>query len=75
MILAVVGSASDSRAKGPGFDHILSVLLPLIQERQLSKNWRKYVHEVRVNRLGGLSLSRKSLVTITDRHDMTVDVK
>ena len=35
-----VGSASDSRAKGPGFDtlsgHILSFLLPLIQEGQLS---------------------------------------
>ena len=35
-----MGSASDSRAKGPGFDtqsgHILSFLLPLIQEGQLS---------------------------------------
>ena len=34
------GSASDSRARGPGFDtrsgHILSFLLPLFQERQLS---------------------------------------
>ena len=37
---SAVGSASDSRAKGPGFDtrseHILSFLLPLIQEGQLS---------------------------------------
>ena len=31
--------------------------------------WRKYVHEVLVNRLGGLSLPR-----LTDRPDMTLDV-
>ena len=36
--------------------------------------WRKYVHEVLVNRLGGLSLSRKSMVRLTDRPDMTLDV-
>ena len=34
----------------------------------------KYVHEVLVNRLGGLSLSRKSVVRLTDRPDMTLDV-
>ena len=37
---SAVGSASDSRAKGLGFNtrsgHILSFLLPLVQERQLS---------------------------------------
>ena len=33
--------------------------------------WRKYVHEVLVNRLGGLSLPRKSVVRFTDRPDMT----
>ena len=37
---STVGSASDSRARWPGFDtqssHILSFLLPLIQEGQLS---------------------------------------
>ena len=37
---SAVGSASDSRARGPGFDtrsgHILSFLLPLVQEGQLS---------------------------------------
>ena len=36
----VVSRASDSRARGPGFDtrsgHKLSLLLPLIQEGQLS---------------------------------------
>ena len=36
--------------------------------------WRKYVHEVLVNRLGGLSLLRKSVVKLTDRPDMTLDV-
>ena len=36
--------------------------------------WRKYVHEVLVNRLGGLSLSRKSVIRLTDRPDMTLDV-
>ena len=33
-----------------------------------------YVHEVLVNRLGGLSLPRKSCVRLTDRPDMTLDV-
>ena len=36
--------------------------------------WRKYVHEVLVNRLGGLSLPRKSVVRVIDRPDMTLDV-
>ena len=36
--------------------------------------WRKYVHEVLVNRLGGLSLPRKSVVRLTYRPDMTLDV-
>ena len=34
----------------------------------------KYVHEVLVNRLGGLSLPRKSVVRLTDRSDLTLDV-
>ena len=32
------------------------------------------MHEVLVNRLGGLSLRRKSVVRLTDRPDMTIDV-
>ena len=32
------------------------------------------MHEVLVNRLGGLSLPRKSVVKLTDRHHMTLDV-
>ena len=36
--------------------------------------WQKYVHEVLVNRLGGLSLPRKSVVRLPDRADMTLDI-
>ena len=36
--------------------------------------WRKYVQEVLVNRLGGLSLPRKSVVRLTDCRDMTLAV-
>ena len=32
------------------------------------------MHKVLVNRLGGLSLLRKSVVRLTDRPDMTLDV-
>ena len=32
------------------------------------------MHEVLINRLGGLSLIRKSVVRLTDRPDMTLDV-
>ena len=32
------------------------------------------MHEVLVNRLGGLSLPRKSVVRLNDRPDMTLDV-
>ena len=32
------------------------------------------MHEVLVNRLGGLCLPRKSVVRLTDRPDMTLDV-
>ena len=32
------------------------------------------MHQVLVNRLGGLSLPRKSVVRLTDRPDMTIDV-
>ena len=42
--------------------------------RAVVSYWRKYVHEVLVNRLGGLSLSRKSVVRLTDRPAMTLDV-
>ena len=54
--------------------NILSFLLPLLSRRAVVSYWRKYVHEVLVNRLGGLSLPRKSVVRLTDRPDMTIDV-
>ena len=42
--------------------------------RAVVSYWRKYVLEVLVNRLGGLSLPRKSVVRLTDRPDMTLNV-
>ena len=36
--------------------------------------WQKYVRKVLVNRIGGLSLPRESVVRLTDRPDMTLDV-
>ena len=32
------------------------------------------MHEILVNRLGGLCLSRKNVVRLTDRPEMTLDV-
>ena len=46
---------------------------PLVKKGSFSYG-RKYVHEVLVNRLGGLSLPRKSVVKLTDHPDMTLDV-
>ena len=64
--------------RGPGFvtrsGNILSFLLPLFSRRAVVSYWQKYVHEVLFNRLGGLSLPRKSVVRLTDRPDMTLDV-
>ena len=42
--------------------------------RAVVSYWRKYVHEVLPNRLGDLSLPRKSVDRLTDRPDMTGDV-
>ena len=40
--------------------------------RAVVSYWRKYVHEVLVNHLGGLSLTRESVVRLTDFLDMTI---
>ena len=49
--------------------------LPSVRPRRaVVSYWQKDVHEVLVNRLGGLSLPRKSVVRLTDRPDMTLDV-
>ena len=44
--------------------------------RAVVNYWLKYVHEVLVNLLGGLSLSlpRKSVVRLNDHPDMTIAV-
>ena len=72
------GRVAQSVGHLTGFDtrsgNILSFLLPLFLRRAVVSYWRKYVHEVLVNRLGGLSLPRKSVVRLTDRPDMTLDV-
>ena len=50
------------------------VSLSAFSRRAVVSYWRKYVHEVLVNRLGGLSLPRKSVVRLTDRPNMTLDI-
>ena len=71
-----VGSASDSRARGPGFDtksgHILTFPLSLIQEGQLLVTAESMC--TKFNGFAGLSLSRNSVVRLTYRSDMTVAV-
>ena len=53
--------------------HILTFLLSLIQEGQLSVSGESMCSKL-INRLGCLSLPRKSVVRLTDRPDMTLDV-
>ena len=47
---------------------------PSCLRRAVVSYWCKYVHEVLVNGLGGLSLPRKCVVRLTDRPNMTLDV-
>ena len=42
--------------------------------RAVVSYWQKYVHEVLVNCLGGLSPPRKSVARLTDHPDMILDV-
>ena len=53
---------------------LMMMMMTMISRRAVVSYWRKYVHEVLVNRLGGLSLPRKSVVRLTDCPDMTLDV-
>ena len=64
---------SGVRGSIPVWQHIF-VSPSAFSRRAVVSYWRKYVHEVLVNRLGGLSLPRKSVVRLTDRPDMTLDV-
>ena len=43
-------------------------------KRTVINYWRKYVDEVLANRLGGLSLPRKSVARLKDRPNMTIAV-
>ena len=59
----------------PGLATYMTFISPsAFSRRAVVSYWRKYVHEVLVNRLGGLSLPRKSVVRLTNRPDMTLDV-
>ena len=64
---------SGSWVRYPVWQHT-SVSPSAFSRRAVVSYWRKYVHKVLVNRLGGLSLHRKSVVRLTDRPDMTLDV-
>ena len=68
----LVHSARGSWVRYPVRQHA-SVSPSAFPRRAVVSYWRKYVHEVLVNRLGGLSLPRKSVVRLTDRPDMTLD--
>ena len=70
---SAIGRAPDSL---PVWQHTF-VSPSAFSRRAVVSYWRKYVHEVLVNRLGGLSLPRKSVIRLTDRPDrpdMTLDV-
>ena len=52
-----------------------SFVSPFVDSRRaVVSYWRKYMHEVLVGCLGGLSLPRKNVVWVTDRPNMTSDV-
>ena len=69
--VSTVDSASDSRARGSGFRPHTFVSPSAGSKKAVLSYWQKYVHEILVNRLGGLSLPRKNVVRLTDRPDMT----
>ena len=57
----------------PGLQHT-SFSPSAFSRRAVVSYWRRYMHKVQVNCLGGLSLPRKSVVRLTDLPDMTLDV-
>ena len=65
--------AGPRRVRYPVWQHTF-VSPSAFSRRAVVSYWRKYVHEVLVNRLGGLSLPRKSVVRLPDRPDMTLNV-
>ena len=74
-IYSVAQSVGHLTRKSGVLDSIPNFVSPSADlRRAVVSYWRKYVHEVLVNRLGGLSLPRKSVVRLNDRPDMTLDV-
>ena len=61
------------RGSIPGPSHTF-VSLSADSRRVVVSYWRKYVREVLVNRIAGLSQLRKSVVLLNGRPDMTIDV-
>ena len=54
--------------------HTCTFVFPSADSRRaVVSYWRKYVHEVLFNPLGGLSLPRKRVARLTDSPDMTID--
>ena len=64
---------SDKSLRYPVWQHTF-ISPSAFSRRAVVSYWRKYVLKVLVNRLGGLSLPRKSVVRLTDRPDITLDV-
>ena len=65
-------SSAIGRAPDPVWQHTFDSP-SAFSRREVVSYWRKYVHEVLFS-LGGLSLPRKSVVRLTDRPDMYLDV-
>ena len=73
IILQICKESQGSWVRYPVWQHTF-ISPSAVSRRAVVSYWRKYVHEVLVNRLGGRSLPRKSVVRLTDRPDMTLDV-
>ena len=72
MVHCVIILLKGSWVRYPVWQHTF-VSPSAFSRRTVVSYWRKYVHEVLVNRLVGLSLPRKSVVRLTDCPDMTLD--
>ena len=71
--------SEDSRARDSGFDTGSATYHTFVSHaadarRTFVSYWQKYLHLVRANCLGGLSLLRNSVVRLTDCPDMTIAV-
>ena len=73
VLRSTVGRAPDLQVRSPGFyTQSGNIVSPFADSRgAVVSYWQK---DVLVNHFGGLSLPRKSVVRLTDRPDMTLDV-